>query len=257
MGNISFIQEQINRGRWTFTFNDYRRALGINPKDALATLRRYRRIVSPARGFYAIVPEDASLSGRLPAERYIDGLMNYLGVPYYVALLTAASFHGAAHQSPQIFQVMTHLARRNIQVNQNKITFYQHKNIDSIPTDQRKTATGYFRVSTPEATFLDLIEFNRRIGGLDSVLLVTSELAEVFKKEALESIVKRYRTPMVQRGGYLLELLGLTDLASVFAEQIARVAPVYTYLNPSGMRSREPKDNKWKIIVNEEVDTDV
>ena len=32
--------------------------------------------------------------------------MAHLSQPYYVALLSAAAYHGAAHQKPQVFQVM-------------------------------------------------------------------------------------------------------------------------------------------------------
>ena len=32
--------------------------------------------------------------------------MDRLEVPYYAGLLTAARYHGAAHQQPQIFQVV-------------------------------------------------------------------------------------------------------------------------------------------------------
>lgn len=257
MNHSDFIHEQINRGRWVFTFDDYRRKFGINPKDALAILRRRGQILSPARGLYVIVPEELRLSGRLPAERYINNLMGYFKVPYYVGLLSAASFHGAAHQSPQVFQVMTYPSRRNILVNQNRIVFYRKMNIELIPTDLRKTVTGYFRISTPEATFFDLVQFNRRLGGLDHVALVTSELVERLSKRVLSQAAVNYPVPVVQRSGYLLDILGFDDLAGVLSRYIRKINPIYTYLDPSGVRNREPKNTRWGIIINEEINIDI
>ena len=257
MKPLEFIRELNNRGVWSFTFQDARDNLGADPTAAIRILRRKGRIIDPGRGYYIIIPEDSSLSGRLQPEWYIDGFMNHFRVPYYVSLLTAASFHGAAHQSPQVFQVMTYPARRNILVNQNKIVFYRNKNIELIPTDPRKTVTGYFQLSTPEITFFDLVEYNRRIGGLDHVALVTSELAEGFSKKVLNQAATNYPTPVVQRSGYLLDILDFNELASVLSRYIHKINPIYTYLDPSGVRNRETKNTRWKIIINEEIDIDI
>jgi hypothetical protein len=42
--------------------------------------------------------------------------MEYLELPYYVALLSAAAIHGAAHQKSQEFQVITNKSLRTIHV---------------------------------------------------------------------------------------------------------------------------------------------
>lgn len=257
MKPLEFIRELNNRGVWSFTFQDALDNLGADPTAAIRILRRKGRIIDPGRGYYIIIPEDSSLSGRLQPEWYIDGFMNHFKVPYYVSLLTAASFHGAAHQSPQVFQVMTYPARRQIKIIQNRIIFYRKKNVRSIPIAFRKTTTGYFRVSTPEATFFDLVQFNRRIGGLDHVALVTSELAEGLSKRVLNQAATNYPIPVVQRGGYLLDILGFNNLASALSEYIRKVNPLYTCLNPSVSKNREPKNTRWKVIINEEVDVDI
>lgn len=61
-------------------------------------------------------PADYRSWGVLPGELFIDGMMRALGREYYVSLLTAAAMHGAAHQAPQVFQVMVdrHVADRDL-----------------------------------------------------------------------------------------------------------------------------------------------
>jgi len=254
MKNIDFIRNQVSQGLWSFTFEDYRKALGINPKNALMLLRKYGMIISPVRGFYVIVPEEARKTNRVPVERYIDDMMKFLRVPYYVGLLTAAAFHGSAHQSPQVFQVITNPSRRTIQIGQNRIVFYRKKKLNSIPVKLQKTPTGYIRISTVEATFLDMIQFNRGIGGLDHVALVTSELIEQFTVTGLNRTAPNYPLPIVQRAGYLLERIGFITGAAMLEKWVNQNNPVYTYLNPSGSKDREPKHKKWKLIINDQLE---
>jgi len=190
----------------------------------------------------------------VPVERYVDELMDYFGVPYYAGLLTAASFYGSSHQSPQVFQVMTNPARRAIQANKAKIIFHRKKSVDQTPVIHKKTATGFFKVSTPEATFFDMIDFNRRIGGLDHVALVASELTDTFTKKRLLEAVQKCRVPTVQRGGYLLERLGFEKGASAVGAWLRSQNPVYSYLDPPGKKYRDPKNGRWKLIINEPVE---
>jgi hypothetical protein len=49
-------------------------------------------------GVAVVVPPEYREAGCPPASWFIHDLMRFLGQPYYVALLTAAAIHGAAHQ---------------------------------------------------------------------------------------------------------------------------------------------------------------
>jgi predicted transcriptional regulator of viral defense system len=83
--------------------------LGVSPVATRAALRRLLRrgsIASPYRGFYVNVPPEYRRMGCVPAEQFVPQLMEHLGLDYYAALLTAGQYHGAAHQQPQVFQVM-------------------------------------------------------------------------------------------------------------------------------------------------------
>lgn len=257
MNSTSFIRNQVNQGIWSFTSKDYRRYTSSDPKDAMRVLRRKGVIFSPVRGFYVIVPEEARISGRVPVERYIDDLMNYIGAPYYAGLLTAAAFYGSAHQSPQVFQVITNLVRRAIYVGDNKIVFYLKKEVKSTPTKQRNTPTGYLRISTPEATFLDIVRFNRRIGGLGNAYAVISGMVDQLRISGLKEAAPIYKLPIVQRGGYLLEIIGFEKGAAAIEKWLRNQRPIYAYLNPSGKKDRRKKYARWKLILNENIDKEI
>ena len=75
--------------------------------NALYLLRQKGILFSPYRAFYVILPPHYRLMGSVPPSYYIDYLMKLLGKRYYFGLLSAAKFHGAAHQRPLLDIVMT------------------------------------------------------------------------------------------------------------------------------------------------------
>ena len=98
-----------SRGRYQFSSEEARKALGVSEAAAKLALNRLARrglIASPARGFYVIVPPEYRSIGCLPADQFIPALMKRRGLSYYAGLLSAAQYHGAAHYRPQEFQVM-------------------------------------------------------------------------------------------------------------------------------------------------------
>src|SRR5437868_4796501 len=110
-----FIADLASRGRYHFATEDLREALGISTVAARAVLRRTKargEIADPHRGFHVIVPPEYRRLGCLPPEQFVPQLMEHLGEHYYVALLSAAELHGAAHHRPQTFQVMVKKNRR-------------------------------------------------------------------------------------------------------------------------------------------------
>jgi len=83
--------------------------LGVSVIAARSSIRRLKSkglVAAPHRGFYVVVPPEYRRLGCLPADQFIPQLMQHLGLSYYAALLTAGRYHGAAHQQPQVFQVM-------------------------------------------------------------------------------------------------------------------------------------------------------
>src|SRR5579872_1807692 len=109
-----FINMLQSQGRYYFTTADAEKALELTKVATINALRRLRlknAIVSPAKGFYLILPPAYQILGCLPAEMFIPDLMKHLNQPYYVGFISAAQYYGAAHQKPQRFQVITSKTR--------------------------------------------------------------------------------------------------------------------------------------------------
>jgi predicted transcriptional regulator of viral defense system len=134
--------------------------------------------------------------------------MEYLGEPYYAGLLSAAQFHGAAHQKPQEFQVVVSTNRPEIRCGQVRVRFVARRNAAEVTTDVVNTARGTLRVSSPEATAFDLVGYPDRCGGLSNVATVLGELAERLRPDRLLQESDHSPLTWAQRLGFLLEHIG-------------------------------------------------
>ena len=95
---------------------------------------------------------------------------------YYIGLLSAAELHGAAHQRPQVFQVMVEQQVTDRDFGRVKLRFYSRAKLDRFPTVLPNSAKGQVRVATPETTALDPASLPQDAGGLNNVASVLSEL---------------------------------------------------------------------------------
>jgi len=181
--------------------------LGEQLRSALWRLAHSRRVASPRRGFYVIVPPEHRAVGCPSPEWFIDDLMAYLGRPYYVGLLTAAALHGAAHQAPQEFQVVTDRRLPMIRIGRARIRFVKKARVATTPTVRVNTPTGQMRVSSPEATAIDLVRYPEHAGFLSNVATVLRELVERIDRRGLLRVATADgETAYAQRLGYLLDL---------------------------------------------------
>lgn len=255
-----YITALSSRGRYHFGLKEAQQALGVSEaaaKMALNRLAAQKRIATPARGFYVIIPPEYSRLGCLPADQFIPALMERLGLSYYAGLLSAAQYHGAAHHRPQEFQVMLGKARRSIHCGQVRVVFVVRKRLQDVPVQSFNTPRGTVRVSTPEATAVDLIGYHGHAGGLDQVATVLSELAERIDAEKLALAVAAAPIPWVQRLGYLLELVDATALADVLKSwlqgRVHQTAPLLTGAPAKGA----PRDTAWKLLINADVEAEL
>jgi len=244
-------------GRHHFTSADAQAALGISAAAAKLALNRLAKqglIASPGRGFYVIVPPEYSSLRSLPADQFIPALMQQLGLSYYVGLLSAAQYHGAAHHRPQQFQVMLAKARRPIVSGAVRVTFIVRKRLDDVPIQTLNTSRGMILVSTPEATAIDLVGYPQHTGGLDNVATVLSELAEQLDAVKLAAVAQTAPIPWVQRLGYLLDHVGAGEKASELKTYVRRLATQSVPLLPTSPHKKGCRDRAWKLYVNAKVD---
>ena len=149
-------------GRYVFSRADAEAVTEASSGAIRATLRRLKKrgaLGSPRRGFYVVVPPEYRSAGCPPATWFIDDLMRHLGRRYYVALLTAAALHGAGHQQPMAFQVITDAIERPVEVGRVRIEFHASNRIEGAATARMQTETGSMVVATAETTAFDLIRF--------------------------------------------------------------------------------------------------
>lgn len=255
-----YLQSLTTRGRYHFTSRQARDALGVSADAAKLALNRLARqglIASPARGFYVIVPPEYRSLGCLPADQFVPALMERHGLPYYAGLLSAAQFYGAAHYRPQAFQVFLAKNRRPIKCGAVRVVFIARKRLEDVPVRSFNTPRGTLRVSTPEATAIDLAGYQRRAGGLGQVTTILSELAEKIDLTLLADAAKTAPVPWAQRLGYLLEQVGAEYKAAALKAYVKDYARTYTLLLPGAPEMDTWRAADWKLHVNAAVEPEL
>ena len=192
--NISeWVENLEKKGRNSFSLIQLEAELpnysGIAIKSALKRLSKKGKIVSLHKGFYLIISAQYANRGILPAALFMDNFMKYLHRPYYVGLLSAAALYGAAHQQPQEYFVMTDFpVLRPSHKKGLKVNFISKKTIEKRLLKDRKTESGYLKVSSPVLTASDLVQFEKRSGGITRVATVLNELVEGMDPKEFDTV---------------------------------------------------------------------
>lgn len=250
-----------SQARYTFTRREAMGALNLSQKafNRVAGRMSSRKKLARIHGeFYAVVPLEYAAAGIVPADWFIVELMKHLGRPFYVGGLSAAGYHGAAHQRPQNFQVVTDRPLRGILCRGVGIRFFVKRDVAKTPVQQIKGVTGYIPVSTPEATAFDLLRYSRQIGGLNHVLTVLQELAEAIDPGRLVEAAKADgNVAYAQRLGWLLEKTDSSAKAGGLAKWVKGQKPSPAKLEPALPVRGCQRDERWSLLVNTEVEGDL
>lgn len=260
-----WVEQQLSLGKYGFALAALRNFFDEQTETALKfALKRLvdkGKILSIYKGYYLILPPQYSSKGILPPTLFLDTFMRFLERPYYVALLNAAAYHGASHQRAQEYFVMTNFpVLRATDKKGLKINYISIKQIPEKLLEQRKTEAGYLSVSNAVLTAADLVQFEKRIGGLNRASAVLNELAEVLQPTDFSSELLEYTpTTALQRLGYLLEFAchqsELADALYVAMEKHS-LNCFRIPLKASGVTKGFSSENRWKVIVNTEIEID-
>lgn len=237
--------------------------MGLDANAAAAALVRLRRagqMFSPTPGFYVPIPPEFRTWGVIPGLDFIDPLMHAVGADYYVALLSAAELHGAAHQRPQAFQVAVSKRLKNRDLGRVKLRFYYRAKASEVPVVLKNSASGVVKVATAAATALDLTYHPKDGGGLNNVATVLAELAETGSLTALDLIGAAHHFPVsvLRRLGWLLDLVDAVvdrDSLAAYLDRQSDGRPS-ALLDPRCPR-RGPVDKRWGLVLNTKVDPDL
>ena len=259
----NWIYEQEKRGITTFSFQQIRRLFQEHSEKALKTdvnrLILSKRIENVYRGFYVIIPTQYKLKGVVPPTYYINELMEYIGKPYHVGLLSAAAIYGASHQRAMLTQIVTTGPRSRISRNNTLINWNYRKQIPSELIETRNAEMGRINYSSAELTTVDIIQFASKIGGYQRATTVLAELVDIIDISKMESILPYTTASTMQRLGFLLEYILLEqDKADILYSILKKKNG---YLDDILMSSEHPasdnaESNRWRVNMNIEIEID-
>lgn len=257
-----YLTDLLVRGVVTFSKTEVTQALRKTPaaiKNAIWRLKQKHIVAEPVRGFYLNIKPEYRVLGCLPGDHFIHDLMEYLQLPYYVGLLSAAEYHGASHHKPQQLQVMTPNKHRPIQCGNVAITFITKKDATKTPTQEFTSQQSPLLVSTVEATAMDLVSYSHRCSGIDNVYMVLSELIEKIKPEALLQLAQQAgsRITWMQRLGFLLDSLEAQHISEILFTTLKQHRVQKISLIDSSYQKNSPYNEKWKLIINEKLELEL
>ena len=241
-------------GRYSFLRSDAIRDSGLTPNAVSRALRqavRDGRIARLKEYMFVIIPLEYRTAGAPPPSWFIHELMAAMGLPYYVGLLSAAALHGASHQQPQVFQVITDRSVRPIPVGRTKIQFLTSKQISRAAVKEMKTPTGLMLVSTPETTVVDLLRFSRAAGHLDHVASLIAELSPSLDSKRLIASVRTVDDiPNAQRLGHILDRIRQRTISDSLHAWVKPRIQRTQLLRPERPANGAAEDRRWSLLIN-------
>jgi predicted transcriptional regulator of viral defense system len=254
-GAFRYIADLSEHERYHFTTDEAVAAFGGSLTKARAAIRRLKergRVADPHRGFHVIVLPDYRHLGCLPAEQFLPHLMQHLGEPYYVCLLSAAELHGVRrHRHP--FQVMLKTNRKPIECGEVRIQFVARKDLELTATDEIAGPRGPLRVASPEATALELVGYAEQCGGLERVVSILPELSARLDSQRLLAAARSCPIAWAQRLGYLLDLTHQRKLGNALASVVRDLAHDFAPLVRARPKAGATRLSRWKLAVNASV----
>ena len=260
-----WIEHRKFRGFYTFSLDEVKNHFSSFTPTYIATalnrLATQKIIISPTKSFYVIIPTEYALTGVVAPTFFVDQMMEFLKRKYYIGLLNAAEFYGAAHQRPQTFTIVnTYPEIRNGERSNIRFVFICRKDIKDKFIVRHKSRLGTINVSCAELTAIDLVANEEKVGGLNRVCSVLNDLVDSIDfKKVDDSIYSIYPISVYQRLGYILEsILEENSLADQIYEALKRLGGrIRTIPFKKGKASEGyVSENRWKVIENQEIDID-
>ena len=237
----SYIKDIRKDGRRCFTILDILEQFHVSNSHARVALHRLLKtgdLISPARGLYVIVPPEHQPHGSIPPQELVPLVMQYMGAHYYVALLSAGLFHGATHQKPARFQVIS---------------------------DKRiKHPSIFGDVEIDYIYKKSVLEYPNHAGGLNHIATVFSELFEALDPIKLINLAKdTHAEYQLQRIGYILDHIDVMDepnaeiMINALGLHVQENKPNYLPLASEISKIGYSRCKKWRIIENSEIESDL
>ncbi|MCC8369186.1 MAG: type IV toxin-antitoxin system AbiEi family antitoxin [Rickettsia endosymbiont of Oxypoda opaca] len=263
-----YVENLRSFGKRYFTSEEIRKELNISGNAAKAGLYRLKKdgkLISPLSGLYVIVPPENRSYGSIPAEELVPIIMRYLGAEYYVGLLSAAAYFGAAHQKSARFQVISNKRiKHSLKFGRIIIELVYKASLANLPTQGFVVSTGYLKVATPELVAIDLFKYPKRVGGISHIATILSELVENINVSKLITLAENTNELcQIQRIGYVVEQIEIMDaskknnLLTLLESYLKNIKRPYISLVPNMPKTGAARSKKWKIIENSDFESDL
>ena len=264
MGVVSeYIRYLQSYEEYSFSLDELRKntkAPASSIRKELSKLGKDKQILNLRKGYYLIIPPRYQHFGKLPINLYVDKLFKSLDKSYYLGYYSAAAYHGAAHQQIQQDYVLTtppalrDISKENVQIRFFNTSVWPQKNII-----KQKSDSGYFNISSPALTFADLVENQQPLGGLNRMMAVLEELSEIMDESDIKKLLSWYKNKSVlQRMGFLLEEISKNGKNHSYIFEFLSQASYYpVLLSPSKDQRAGSTGNKWKVDVNQIIESDL
>jgi predicted transcriptional regulator of viral defense system len=221
---------------------------GPATKSALARLSEKGAIVCVSRrpGGWLIVPPEYSHYGAPPVDWWLHDFMTGFEPDYYLGLLSAAKYWGSAHYGLQETQVMISTPRRPIKAGKSRLVFFKKSEPGTTPVTEVSTKVARMRVSTREATLLDLVRYQAKIGGIEAIARVAKDFHDSISGKGLfEALDALDNVSCAQRLGFIFDALGMRIHANVVESWVQDKLQQFVPLSTGGQELL--KDARWHI----------
>lgn len=259
----AYIKELLSVEEYAFSFEEVMERTSKSPvavKREISRLIEKQEILNLRQGFYLIIPPQYAAVKKLPIQLYVEKLFAYLERRYYVGLFSAAKFYGASHQQAQRDYVIIEPPALNpIQKTNIEIQFLTTSNWPAGNIETKQSDAGYYRISSPALTFMDLIHYHKKIGGMNRILASLEELMEEINDQDLINVLSWYHPKSsMQRAGFLLEELGnQRGLADIIFDKLRQEPFFPVLLSPNKDQKSGATNNRWKVDINLQLQSDL
>lgn len=265
MSIAEWIETSEMKGMRYFTFREVCEQFSLLSrqvvKNNLFRMRKERRIYSPYREFYVILPTKYRLRGCVPPMFYMSELMKTLGRKHYFSLLSAGVLWGAAHQRPQVdFVAIEGPGLFTANRLKRDVEWIVRTSVPEQFIVRRPGEDGDVCYSNAELTAVELVQYEQKCGGLSQVATVLRELLEHTDfAHASDGAFRVCKDSAVQRLGYIVEcVLGDERQGEIIYHEWVRCCPAPHFIRLS-TRSKDAvmhRDERWKVDVNITIEED-
>lgn len=258
-----YIKQLLSYEEYSFSLNELIENIDktdTSIKSELNRLIEKKEIVNLRKGFYLIITPRYSTAQKLPIQLYVEKLFIYLDRNYYVALLSAAKFHGASHQQIQRDYIITETPKfKDISKNSIDIRFFTTSIWSEKNIQIKKSDAGLYKISSPALTIVDVINHQTKLGGINRILSIIEELSEELKESDLRELISWYpNKSTLQRFGFLLDELRINEECQELLFMYLKARNFFpVLLSPKSNERPGAVDNKWKVDVNVKMESDL